>query len=66
MSEEDLENLSVIEVQPSLPLPQQYEIRNTHEDWTGKSDKVLRRKLQNRLNQRARSKHIPYAETCDT
>ncbi|KAH8804675.1 hypothetical protein F5884DRAFT_421496 [Xylogone sp. PMI_703] len=43
-----------IEVGLSLPVPQQYEIRDAGEDWTGKSNWVLRRKLQNRLNQRAR------------
>jgi hypothetical protein len=42
--------LPIVEV---LPMPQILEIRDGKEDWTGKTSAVLRRKLQNRLNQRA-------------
>lgn len=34
---------------------QQLEVRAPTDDWTGVSDTAARRKLQNRLNQRARS-----------
>ncbi|KAF7868552.1 hypothetical protein EAF04_005083 [Stromatinia cepivora] len=36
-----------------LPMPQRSQIQNQAEDWTGTSNSVMRRKLQNRLNQRA-------------
>jgi hypothetical protein len=36
-----------------LPMSQILEIRDGNEDWTGKTSSALRRKLQNRLNQRA-------------
>jgi hypothetical protein len=39
-----------------LPVQQQCEIREAKEDWTGTTDPVQRRKLQNRLHQRAWSK----------
>ncbi|KAF7884119.1 uncharacterized protein EAF01_011542 [Botrytis porri] len=35
------------------PMRQRLQIQNLEEDWTGTSSTVLRRKLQNRLNQRA-------------
>jgi uncharacterized lipoprotein YmbA len=41
---------------PSIELvqmSQRMNIKDRQEDWTGKSDTALRRKLQNRLNQRA-------------
>jgi hypothetical protein len=41
-----------IEVQP---MPQSVEARTLAEDWTGTSGGAMRRKLQNRLNQRASS-----------
>jgi hypothetical protein len=34
-------------------LPQQVEVRAPEDDWTGLTDPAERRKLQNRLNQRA-------------
>lgn len=43
---------------PTIPielLPQLTEIQTAEEDWTGKTSQSERRKLQNRLNQRARS-----------
>jgi hypothetical protein len=46
----------VVEV---LPMPQRLEIRDGKEDWTGKTSPALRRKLQNRLNQRAARTHHP-------
>lgn len=36
---------------------QSAEVKTRSEDWTGLSDPKERRKLQNRLNQRARSEH---------
>ncbi|KAM0138006.1 hypothetical protein ACHAP3_003781 [Botrytis cinerea] len=36
-----------------LPMKQRSQIQNLEEDWTGTSSTVMRRKLQNRLNQRA-------------
>ncbi|THV44536.1 hypothetical protein BGAL_0622g00020 [Botrytis galanthina] len=36
-----------------LPMKQRSQIQNVEEDWTGTSSTVMRRKLQNRLNQRA-------------
>ncbi|KIW98149.1 uncharacterized protein Z519_01733 [Cladophialophora bantiana CBS 173.52] len=36
-----------------LPFNQQVEVRHLEEDWTGVTDPALRRKLQNRLHQRA-------------
>jgi hypothetical protein len=38
---------------PFAQMPQQAGIRNQKEDWTGIVDQKERRKLQNRLNQRA-------------
>ncbi len=35
------------------PMIQRFEIKDQAEDWTGKTNTALRRKLQNRLNQRA-------------
>lgn len=46
-------NAPIIEVAWSSQRP---ELRDTNEDWSGVTDPVERRKLQNRLNQRARSK----------
>jgi len=43
-------NPSGIEVRPMLERP---ELHTKEEDWTGKTSTALRRKLQNRLNQRA-------------
>lgn len=37
-------------------MPQQAEVLVPEDDWTGKSSAAERRKLQNRLNQRAYSK----------
>lgn len=42
--------LPAVEIQP---MSQRIEIRDGREDWTGKTSTALRRKLQNRLNQRA-------------
>ncbi|RAL64316.1 hypothetical protein DID88_002207 [Monilinia fructigena] len=36
-----------------LPMPQRSQVQNHGEDWTGTSSTTMRRKLQNRLNQRA-------------
>ncbi|CAD6447083.1 bcd6379c-0892-4025-bbd3-db92c6c568ca [Sclerotinia trifoliorum] len=36
-----------------LPMPQRSQIQNQTEDWTGTSNTLIRRRLQNRLNQRA-------------
>ncbi|ESZ99118.1 hypothetical protein SBOR_0528 [Sclerotinia borealis F-4128] len=36
-----------------LPMPQRSHVQNHGEDWTGTNSTVMRRKLQNRLNQRA-------------
>lgn len=36
---------------------QRLELRHGTEDWTGKTNPIERRKLQNRLNQRARRQH---------
>lgn len=33
-------------------MPQQAEVRVREDDWTGQTDAAIRRKLQNRLNQR--------------
>ncbi len=37
-------------------LPQQVEVRGPEDDWAGLTDPAERRRLQNRLNQRAWSK----------
>lgn len=37
-------------------MPQQIEVRDPEDDWTGLNDPKERRKLQNRLNQRLWSK----------
>jgi hypothetical protein len=37
-------------------MPQVVNVRHTEEDWTGLTNATERRKLQNRLNQRARRK----------
>ena len=37
-------------------MPQQAEVRASEDDWTGRTDAAERRKLQNRLHQRAYSK----------
>ena len=42
-----------------VPMTQRLNIKNRKEDWTGKSDTALRRKLQNRLNQRASRSYTP-------
>jgi hypothetical protein len=47
-------NLPIIEI---LPMCQRLEIKDGKEDWTGKSSTSERRKLQNRLNQRAYRMH---------
>jgi len=39
-----------------LPMAQRLEMKDKTEDWTGKSNTAERRKLQNRLNQRAARK----------
>ncbi|KAL2060983.1 hypothetical protein VTL71DRAFT_9035 [Oculimacula yallundae] len=39
-----------------VPMAQRSEVQDRAEDWTGKSSTALRRKLQNRLNQRASRK----------
>lgn len=39
-------------------MPQSLELRDAEDDWTGVTSTAKRRKLQNRLNQRARSKWI--------
>jgi hypothetical protein len=36
---------------------QRLKLRDGTEDWTGKTNPIERRKLQNRLNQRARSQY---------
>ena len=43
----------VLPVVEFLPMSHRLEIRDGNEDWTGKTSSALRRKLQNRLNQRA-------------
>lgn len=52
---------------PTIPvqqLPQLAELRSVEEDWTGSTGPAKRRKLQNRLNQRARReyKHLQRLE----
>jgi hypothetical protein len=48
-----------VEIQPVQveiqPMPQSLEAKTLAEDWTGTSSAAMRRKLQNRLNQRASS-----------
>jgi hypothetical protein len=41
-----------------LPMRQRLDIKDGKEDWTGKSSTAERRKLQNRLNQRALRPYI--------
>lgn len=46
---------------PTIPvqqLPQLAELRSVEEDWTGSTGPAKRRKLQNRLNQRARREYM--------
>ena len=48
-------------VVPSVSLgrmPQQAHVLNLQDDWTGKSSSAERRRLQNRLNQRAYSESL--------
>ncbi|KAG4024975.1 hypothetical protein MFRU_076g00220 [Monilinia fructicola] len=46
----DINGAPLIEI---LPMPQRSQAQNHGEDWTGTSSPAMRRKLQNRLNQRA-------------
>ncbi|KAH7312941.1 hypothetical protein BKA65DRAFT_516958, partial [Rhexocercosporidium sp. MPI-PUGE-AT-0058] len=46
-----------------LPMAQRSEVQDWDEDWTGKTSTALRRKLQNRLNQRASRKRRKQATT---
>lgn len=39
-------------------MPQQLQVKSSRDDWTGVTSTARRRKLQNRLNQRAYSKHV--------
>jgi hypothetical protein len=41
-------------------MPQQLEVRSVEEDWTGLTDAAVRRRLQNRLNQRIYSEYSSY------
>lgn len=43
---------------PVRPMPQTAEVLAESEDWTGITDAKERRKLQNRLNQRAKSTYL--------
>ena len=43
-----------------LPMPQIKEAQADAEDWTGVTSAKQRRKLQNRLNQRARSQYVTF------
>ena len=45
---------------PVEPMPPTAEARDAAEIWTGVTSTKERRKLQNRLNQRARSQSRPY------
>ncbi|KAH6717068.1 hypothetical protein BKA61DRAFT_601004, partial [Leptodontidium sp. MPI-SDFR-AT-0119] len=45
------------------PMAQRSEVQDREEDWTGKTSTALRRKLQNRLNQRASRKRRKQAAT---
>lgn len=46
-----------------VPMRQRLNIKSETEDWTGKSDTTTRRKLQNRLNQRASRSYHPTNST---
>lgn len=46
----DTQNVACIEVRPMFDRP---ELKDKNEDWSGKTSTTMRRKLQNRLNQRA-------------
>lgn len=41
------------------PMKERLEVRDNDEDWTGKNNTALRRKLQNRLNKRASRNYSP-------
>ncbi|KAH6673438.1 hypothetical protein B0J14DRAFT_49095 [Halenospora varia] len=53
------QNAACIEVRPMFNRP---ELRDKTEDWTGKTSTAMRRKLQNRLNQRASRRRKAQAE----
>jgi hypothetical protein len=46
-----------MEAIPVAPILQSSDARSRQDDWSGRSDPVIRRKLQNRLNQRASSQY---------
>ncbi|KAH8754294.1 hypothetical protein F5883DRAFT_573447 [Diaporthe sp. PMI_573] len=55
------ENLPTVALEP---MPQQLEAKNSHDDWTGVTSTVERKKRQNRLHQRAYRKRRRAGLTC--
>lgn len=62
--EMDSARCNIVPVRSGLAaMPQQLQVRCPRDDWTGVTSTAKRRKLQNRLNQRAYSEHLAFSPT---
>ncbi|PQE29019.1 Aryl-alcohol dehydrogenase protein [Rutstroemia sp. NJR-2017a BBW] len=63
-------DVASVEIRPMpveiQPMPQSLEAKTLAEDWTGTTSAAMRRKLQNRLNQRASRKRRRQAQIAET